>query len=73
MTLASGDLADMMKLLCYAQDLEGNMYLMQAVVVKGDARLDVSLKTDASSSNGGDPAEAFIDKMSQALVAIGML
>jgi len=57
--------------------LHGNRFLCQAVVVKSEGRLDVSLRTDASSSSssggGGDPAEAFIDKLSQALVALDMI
>lgn len=72
MTLASGDLPDIMKFLLYAQDLDGNMYLVQAVIAKVDRRMDVSLKTDATPVEY-DPADAFIDKISASLLGLSMI
>ena len=74
MTLASGDLPEMIKMFLYAQDLQGHKYLVQALVHKGIRRLDITLKTDAKGGLGiDDPVKPFIDQISQALFALGMI
>lgn len=71
-TLASGDLPDQLKFFLYSQDLDGNVYLVQAIIAKPTRTLDVLLKTDATSTTY-DPAEAFMDKLGQALVSIQLI
>lgn len=73
MTLASGDLPDMMKLFLYAQVQGGDRYLVQALVHKGIKQLDITLKTEAKGGLGIDPVEPFVDQISQALFALGMI
>ena len=73
MTLASGDLPDMIKGFLYAQDVGGHRYLVQTLVHKSIRRLDVTLKTEAKGGGTIDPVEAFVDQISQALFALGMI
>lgn len=71
--LASGDLPDLLKFFLYAQDLDGDMYLVQALVHKAARRMDVTIKTEASATPTFDPAEALVEQISQALYPLGML
>jgi hypothetical protein len=72
-TLASGDLPDSFKFFLYAQDLEGDMYLTQALIHKAAKRMEVTVKTEASPTPTTDPVEAFVEVISTAMTALNML
>lgn len=71
-TLASGDLTEQVKFFLYSQDVDGNVYLVQAIITKPTRTLDVLLKTDATPTTC-DPVEAFMDKLAQALGSIQLI
>ncbi len=76
-TLASGDLPEAWKLFLFAQDAaHGEVYLVQALLHKADRRLEATLKTRVPATariGGGDPVDAFMEHISQALDALGMV
>lgn len=79
-TLASGDLPELWKLFLLAQEAaHGEVFLVQALLHKADRRLEVTLKASGVpaaariGAGGGDPVDAFMEVISQALEALGMV
>lgn len=72
-TLASGDLADSLKLFLYCKDSIGSIYLIQAIVHKQKYEMEVLVKMKKLQEYSTDPAEGLLEKMSVALSSIGMM
>ena len=76
-TLASGDLPELWKLFLFAQAASGQqVFLLQALLHKGERRLEVVLKTQGAGVRigaGADSVDAFMEHVSRALDALGML